>query len=192
MSLIEQFHALVGIDREDMWREEFHRIGKAMGFDYSVLVMLPKPSMKLDEAFICSDYPADWIKTYIETNMVSVDPTVAHCTHRTGPLIWSPDTFVSPEQKQMYEEACGYGIRSGLTLPIHGPKGELGIVCFVNDQQPSKRFARDLAEQLPALSLLRDIAFESGTKFALPAQLIEPSPSLTPKEREHLQWPANS
>lgn len=31
----------------------------------------------------------------------------------------------------MHEEACGYGVKSGVTLPIHGTKGELGIVCFV-------------------------------------------------------------
>lgn len=169
MSLIEQFHALAEIDTEDLWRQEFHRISKTMGFDYSLLAMIPTPGMKYEEAFICSDYPADWIRTYIENNLAHVDPTVAHCIHRTGPLIWSPDTFASPKQKEMYEEACGYGIRSGLSLPIHGPKGELGIVCFVNDQQPSKHFERGLAEQLPALSLLRDIAFESVINFALPA-----------------------
>lgn len=172
MSLIEQFHALAEIDTEDLWRQEFHRISKTMGFDYSLLAIVPKPGMKFEEAFMCSDYPSTWRKTYDQNNMAYVDPTVAHCVSRTSPLIWSPETFASQEQKQMYEEACSYGIRSGLTLPIHGPKGELGIVCFVNDQQPSKDFERGLAEQLPALSLLRDIAFESGINFALPAQLI--------------------
>ncbi|MGL5633080.1 MAG: autoinducer binding domain-containing protein [Azovibrio sp.] len=168
MSLIERFHALVKIDSEALWRQELFRIGKDLGFDYSLLAIVPKPGMKLEEAFMCSDYPSDWRRTYDQNNLAYVDPTVAHCINRTAPLVWSPDIFASLEQKQMYEEASGYGIRSGLSLPIHGPKGELGILCFVNDQQPGKHFKRDLIEQLPALSLLRDIAFESGIGFALP------------------------
>lgn len=169
MSLLEQFHALVKIDSEDLWRQEFCRIGKTMGFDYSLLAIVPKPDVKFEEAFVCSDYPTDWLKTYYQNNLAYVDPTVAHCINHTKPLVWSPDIFASPEQKQMYEEASGYGIRSGLSLPIHGPRGELGILCFVNDQQPSKHFERGLAEQLPALSLLRDIAFDSGINFAFGA-----------------------
>lgn len=92
----------------------------------------------------------------------------------------------------MYEEACAFGLRSGLTLPIHGPKGELGILCFVNDHQPGKHFKRDLAEQLPALSLLRDVVFDTGIDFALPAGVTPPIPipSLTRRELECLKWTA--
>lgn len=170
MSLLERFHTLLEIDSEDLWRQEFCRIGKTMGFDYSLLAILPKPDMEFEEAFVCSDYPSDWLKTYYQKNLAYVDPTVAHCINRTGPLVWSHDIFVSQEQKQMYEESCGYGIRSGISLPIHGPKGELGILCLINDQQPGKHLKRDLAEQLPAFSLLRDIAFESAINFAFSAE----------------------
>lgn len=191
MSLLEQFHALVEIDSEAMWREELFRIGKTLGFDNILLAIVPKPGMKLEEAFMCSNYPSDWRTVYDQNSMAYVDPTVAHCINRTTSLVWSPDIFLNPAQQEMYEEASSYGLRSGLTLPIHGPKGELGILCFVNDQQPDKRFERDMAQQLPALSLLRDIVFDSGIDFALPEHPIEPIPSLTPRELECLQWTAS-
>jgi LuxR family quorum-sensing transcriptional regulator LasR len=94
----------------------------------------------------------------------------------------------------MYEEASGYGLRSGVTLPMHGPKGELGILCFVNDAKPSKQFERDAGHVLPELSLLRDVAFQSGADFALmglgsdgvdaPAEMQ----ALTVRELECLKW----
>lgn len=191
MSLLERFHALMEIDSEILWRQELFRIGQDLGFDCTLLAIVPKPGMRLEDAFMCSDYPSDWRKNYDLKNMAYVDPTVAHCINRTTSLVWSPEIFLNPEQKQMYEEASGYGLRSGLTLPIHGPKGELGILCFANDRQPGKPFELDLAEQLPALSLLRDVVFDSGIDFALPARPMEPIPSLTARELECLQWTAS-
>lgn len=190
MSLLERFHALMEIDTEDAWCQELFGIGKALGFDYSLLAIVPKPGMKLEDAFLRSNYAPDWRTNYDRQNLAYVDPTVAHCISRTTSLVWSPEIFRSLEQKHMYEEACSFGLRSGVTLPIHGPKGELGILCFVNDQQPGKQFKRDLAEQLPALSLLRDLVFDSGIDFALPAAVTQHIPSLTRRELECLQWTA--
>lgn len=191
MSLLERFHTLVEIDSEALWRQELFRIGKDLGFDCSLLAIMPKPGMSFEEAFICTNYPNEWMQTYAKEKMAYVDPTISHSVSRTTSLIWSPDIFLNTAQKHLYEEASGHGLRSGLTLPIHGPKGELGILCFANDRQPGKAFERDLAEQLPAFSLLRDVVFDSGIDFALPGHPIEPIPSLTPRELECLQWTAS-
>lgn len=190
MSLIERFQGLMELDTEDAWCQELFRIGREMGFDYSLLAIVPKPGMKLEEAFLRSNYAADWRTAYDKSNLAYVDPTVAHCIARTTSLVWSPDIFRTQDQKQMYEEACAFGLRSGVTLPIHGPKGELGILCFVNDQQPGKHFRTDLAEQLPAMSLLRDVVFETGMDFALPTTAVQAAPHLTPRELECLKWTA--
>jgi LuxR family transcriptional regulator, quorum-sensing system regulator LasR len=190
MSLLERFHTLMELDTEDAWCRELFGIGKELGFDYSLLAIVPKPGMKLENAFLRSNYATDWRSNYDQLNLAYVDPTVAHCVSRTTSLVWSPDIFRNLAQKQMYEEACRFGLRSGVTLPIHGPKGELGILCFVNDQQPGKQFQRDLAEQLPALSLLRDVVFDTGIDFALPEVAVQQIPTLTRRELECLQWTA--
>lgn len=90
----------------------------------------------------------------------------------------------------MYEEACGHGLRSGVTLPIHGAKGELGILCFVSDTKPVKHFQRDIYHQLPELACLRDFIFETSLQFMLPASPDEGHVSLTPRELECLKWSA--
>lgn len=190
MSVIERFHGLMEFDTEDAWCQELFRIGKEMGFDYSLLAIVPKFGMKLEQAFLRSNYADDWRTAYDKGNLAYIDPTVAHCITRTTSLVWSPDTFHTLEQKRMYEEACIFGLRSGVTLPIHGPKGELGILCFVNDHQPGKQFRKDLAEQLPSMSLLRDVVYETGMAFALSSQAVPATPQLTGRELECLKWTA--
>jgi LuxR family quorum-sensing transcriptional regulator LasR len=88
----------------------------------------------------------------------------------------------------MYEEACGHGLRSGVTLPIHGAQGELGILCFVNDTKPGKCFQQEAHSMLPELSYLRDVIFETSLRFIKPSKSTEESPSITPRELECIKW----
>jgi LuxR family quorum-sensing transcriptional regulator LasR len=87
----------------------------------------------------------------------------------------------------MYEEACSYGIRAGVTFPIHGPNGEFGLLCFAADTAPDGAFLRDVTHLLPDLALVRDYAFASGVRFC-PPPTQEAAPRLTPRELEVLNW----
>ena len=90
----------------------------------------------------------------------------------------------------MYEEACGYGIRSGVTLPIHGGCGEFGVLCFVSDAMPDKNFVHETIRNIPALSLFRDFICETSSQFMKHPALIEQHVALTPCELECLKWGA--
>jgi LuxR family quorum-sensing transcriptional regulator LasR len=87
----------------------------------------------------------------------------------------------------MYEEACGYGLKSGLTLPFHGAKGELGILCFVNDATPGEKFRKEAVRSMADLTLLRDFAFEASLAFAVKA-VEQKTVTLTKRELECLKW----
>lgn len=197
MRISESFRQLLQVDQESAWCDALFDFGKTLGFDRCLVAIVPKAGMGLDQAFLRSNYPADWRQFYDTEKLVHVDPTVAHCVAHSTSLIWSPGLFRSNPQQVMYEEASAHGLRSGVTLPMHGPKGELGILCFVNDARPSKQFDRDVRQVLPELSYLRDMAFESGVDFALmgaaaasgePLAVPSPLPRLTARELECLQW----
>jgi len=190
MTLFERYDRLRDKDSERAWREVFFEIGHSMGFEKTLLAIVPRPGMKLDQAFLCSNYDQRWRADYDKQGLAYIDPTVSHCLTQNVPLIWSPNIFRTTAQKQMYEEACGYGLRSGVTLPIHGAKGELGILCFVNDSKPGKQFQRDLAFKLPGISLLRDIAFDTVLPFVVSDPGSKPTPVLTHREIECLKWVA--
>lgn len=193
MRISESFQQLLQVDQESAWGDALFNLGSELGFDRCLVAIVPKPGMGLEQAYLRSNYPGDWRSFYDTEGLVHVDPTVAHCVAHSTSLIWSPGLFRSSKQQVMYEEASGYGLKSGITLPMHGPRGELGILCFVNDAKPSKRFERDVDHVLPELSLLRDVAFQSGVDFAQinaapDVVAAVPLPHLTAREMECLQW----
>src|SRR5881392_3584767 len=109
---------------------------------------------------------------------------MAHCL----PIVWEPAIFREPEQRRFYEEACGYGIRSGITFPIHGPNGEFGILNYGSDAAPDASFSSTLEYRMADLCLLRDYALASSLRFMHAHNAGEPVPHLTRRELEVLNW----
>jgi LuxR family quorum-sensing transcriptional regulator LasR len=103
------------------------------------------------------------------------------------PIVWVPGTFNGGAQRALYEEACGYGIRAGITLPVHGPNGEFGVLSFATDARGDARFEREATERLAALVLIRDYAFASSVRFCGGSRQ-EAAPRLTRRELEVLNW----
>ena len=189
MRSIERFVSLLESKNENIWRDSIFQLGSGYGFEQTLIAVVPDRQTTLDKAFLRSNYSSQWRRVYDTTQLVNIDPTVTHSVMRSTPLVWEPAIFSSKKQKEMYEEASGYGLRSGITLPFHGANGELGILCFVNNVKPSKDFQRDVLHNMPALSMMRDFAFEASLRFAKPGN-HEPPPTLTQRELECLKWSA--
>jgi LuxR family transcriptional regulator, quorum-sensing system regulator LasR len=174
---------------EAEWFGAIARLAETWGFDRLLIAMLPRPTMRLEDAYIRSTYAAAWRQTYDKEGLAHIDPTVEHCMTRAAPLIWSPGIFATTAQQSMYEEACSYGLRAGVTIPIHGPNQEAGMMCFVNDSSSTDEFQRHVNAALPNLVLLRDLVIDTSQRhLETHAQTL--LPKLTPRERECLKWTA--
>lgn len=192
MKSIERFADLMRRSTVEDWRNQVFKLGSGLGYERTLLAIFPDryTPVEAEFAFLHSNYSAEWLDRYHAQKLGHVDPVAAHCGRKSIPLIWSPDIFSARKQKEMYEEACGYGLRSGVTLPIHGAQGEMGILCFVNDMKPDKRFQRDTHHNLPELSCFRDFIFESSLQFMQPSCTTEKPAPLTLRELECLKWSA--
>jgi len=169
------------------WTERLFKLAHGLGFDQVLFGVVPSRHVRFENAFTRSNYSADWRSRYDANGFVYVDPTVGHCVSSTLPLIWAPSTFGAGVPGALYEEASAHGIRSGVTLPIHGPHGELGMISFASDARPDQPFEHELLQTLPALSLIRDYAFASSRPFRETKSEAE-VPRLTRRELEVLQW----
>lgn len=190
MESIESFISLLDCQSEADWHGSIVKLGNSFGFEQTLIAVAPQKPTALSESFLRSNYSPKWLDTYEKTHLVGVDPTVAHCLSKSTPLIWRPEIFRQKKQLEMYEEALGYGLRSGVTLPFHGTKGEVGILCFVSDTQPTSNFMHSVSHHLPELSLLRDFAFEASLKFVEHTSQSAPPP-VTKRELECLKWCAD-
>ncbi len=187
MVLIERFTDLLECRTEDCWQKSIIHFGNDFGFEQALVAVVPEHPTSLGEAFLRSNYSSRWLNTYDCDQLISIDPTVAHCVKRSTPLLWEPGIFSGKKQKEMYEDASHYGLRSGISLPYHGAKGEIGILCFVSSTSPSSSFYRDMHHHMPALSMMRDFAFEASQRFTKPFN-NQPPPTLTQRELECLKW----
>ena len=189
MKTTEQFADLMCCNSVAAWRNLVFKLGNELGYEQTLLAILPDRNAPVEPeyAFLQSNYSADWLHKYTAERMHHVDPAFTHCASKSIPLIWSPDIFSARKQKEIYEEACGPGLRSGVTLPIHGAQGEMGILCFVSDTKPGKRFQQEVHGLLPELSYFRDVIFETSLQFMKPSEFPEKL-SVTPCELECIKW----
>lgn len=175
---------LLSCTNEAAWRDTLFTLAKRQGFDQVVYGVVGSRQEKLESAFLQSNYSSSWRDRYDADRLHYVDPTVTHCLASSLPIVWEPDTFSGPREREFYEEACGHGIRSGITFPIHGANGEFGVVSFASDALPDPREA---LQAMSSLALIRDYAFESSLRFVRPQQLQD-KPRLTRRELEVLKW----
>jgi len=183
-NLLELFNAQSATE----WRTTLLDIGQELGFEHALFGIVPNRATPLESAFLVSNYPEQWRATYDAQRLHAVDPTVGHCLSSAMPVIWEPTTFHGNDQNEFYEQACSYGLRSGITLPIHGSQGEFGLMSFVASGRHHAANG-DALEALSSLSLLRDYAVESSRKFAQTGHKQQ-GVQLTGKELECLQWVA--
>lgn len=188
LSHIDQLLKLLNCGAEKDWCDTVFSLARSYGFDQALFAVVPNKKAPLENAFLRSNYSSRWRDTYDSEKLHYVDPTVEHCLGSTIPLIWAPEIFGTPEQKKLYEEACGYGIRSGVTFPIHGANGEFGVFSFVSDVSSGVKFHRLLQHLMPGLSLIRDYAFESSLRFVKHPKEQETGIHLTKCETECLKW----
>jgi LuxR family quorum-sensing transcriptional regulator LasR len=188
MVKFDQLLQLMQSDTPDAWSEVLYGLAKECGFDRVLYGMVASRHAKLENAFLRSNYSPEWRERYDADRLAYVDPTVSHCLASTLPIIWQPSTFCAPAQRELYEEACGYGIRSGVTFPIHGPNGEFGLISFASDRAPGAATTYALEHQLSDLALIRDYAFQSASRFLAAAAPAEIAPRLTRRELEVLSW----
>jgi LuxR family quorum-sensing transcriptional regulator LasR len=137
---------------------------------------------------LTSNYPIEWRNTYDSKQFHYVDPTVSHCLRSTLPIVWKPSLFHGERQGAMYEQAAGYGLRSGVSLPLHGAGGQFGVLSLVSPDADHLGRHSNLQE-LAMLSLLRDYALESVQRFLGPRPgADQAATNLTGRELECLRW----
>jgi LuxR family quorum-sensing transcriptional regulator LasR len=184
----EQLVQLLESKDQAAWSQALFALARSCGFDNVLYGAVPSRHAKFENAFLVSNYSRAWRERYDAERLAYVDPTVSHCLSSSLPIVWEPEAFAGAGPSALYEEACGFGIRSGVTLPVHGPNGEFGVLSFASDAQADGKCAREIRSAMPDLALIRDYALESSMRMLVPSQPAETVPKLTKRELEVLKW----
>ncbi len=163
------------------------RAVRALGFERLLFAVTAQTSNGSKDLYLHSTYPQAWREHYEKNNLRANDPTVVHCFKSMSPFVWKPESFHTSAQQGMLEEATAFGLHSGVTLPIHGLNGEVGMLTCVRDDSSAASFQRDLSQTLGELCLLRDVAVDAIISHIAP-KVEEEAPVLTVRELDCLRW----
>lgn len=129
-----------------------------------------------------------WFGHYMVNHYMDIDPVLLLAPTRRTPFLWREVErlqHLSARQRQMMRESRDAGLKSGLSIPIHGPQGESYVVSLASDV--------DGLDPAPHLRTLQVLAVQFQLAASQVRTFAEPSPPafhLTGRERECLTWTA--
>jgi DNA-binding CsgD family transcriptional regulator len=128
----------------------------ATAIDLPCFAYLRMPRDGQAPASLISTYPSPWTDYYLKNHFERLDPVISQAHRSPEPFEWGlgADTFeISSRQKEFFEEASGFGIRCGFTVPIQDGRGPVAAVTFACDQR-HPTFQRSIEANTRVLQLM--------------------------------------
>ncbi|MEQ9448499.1 MAG: autoinducer binding domain-containing protein, partial [Rhodospirillaceae bacterium] len=191
---------LEALNSEDAFRQKLDRTFDGLGFSkFCYLGLKPEATSDIrrtpspDDSIFLTNLPSAWTEHYIEENFRTDDPIVRECMASRLPVIWSEKLRKKVGRASRADAVLASGVdfdvRRGVSVPIHGPSGELGLMSLyssLHDREFNKT-ADAYKYDLQVLS----IYFHDALQKKLTHQEDIPKPiPLTDREVEILQWTA--
>jgi DNA-binding CsgD family transcriptional regulator len=131
-------------------------------------------------------YGPEWSAHYMQNKFYEIDPTLLKARQSIAPVDWTR-LERSEEFQTVFRDARAFGISDrGLTVPIHGPYGDMGglsVLRDCSDREWSLLIPEIIGELQSAAVHLHDSVIQSD-----PLTRLLNAPSLSSREREILQW----
>lgn len=121
-----------------LWAEDipsvqlaFRDFAQQAGVDYYIY---GNSRSGLEQPYIDSTYPAEWMAHYLGNRYQFIDPVVLEAQRTHLPFAWRfllhRPGGLSTEQRRLFDEAAGFGIRDGFTIPFHCADGCIAMMSY--------------------------------------------------------------
>jgi len=163
---------------------------RSRGFDRFAYLILHPPEGPHDPLYIGS-YPEDWTEHYVIRDYVNIDPVMAAATATTSPFTWQELYASHPSESRprlMLDEAGEFGLRNGMTIPVHGPARAFATFNVATSVGPVETEELWKVHKFD-LHLVALNSHEKIIKTAFAETKRSPT-HLSPRERECLLWTA--
>jgi LuxR family transcriptional activator of bioluminescence operon len=169
-------------------------IADSFGFDYfsygTAIPLAPSQSRIL----ILHGFPDTWWDTYLGENLLASDPFLAYCLENSVPIEWTTEETIleklnkkKKEYSHFLELARETGFAGGISVPIHGAVGEMGMFTVTSGCFDQNRLRTTLFQSFPGIALLAEF-FHDQAKKVLGCENAEKTGQLTSREKECLFW----
>lgn len=166
-----------------VFAEFLDKVCARFGLDYAAYAGANPVSGKI-HGFV--NYAAPWKAHYARYNLAQFDPTLLGASRSIAPVDWTrlprDDNF-----HRVFRDAHDFGISdNGLTVPVRGPYGDIGMLSVTRAGAP-KDWARHSAEIVADLQSVAVHLHDTVMRSDDLSRILR-VPTLSPREREVLQW----
>lgn len=166
-------------------------LGTKMGFEYFIYALRVPRQFTESRVVLLKGYPDAWLSHYWQNDYAGLDPVIRHCSRHVVPVLWHdlPDSPAKPAGRVM-DEAREFGMKTGISMPVHSPQGSLGILSFATgiDDAEARAATRQLS---PYVQLLAAHLHEAILRVSGCREEQQLTPQLTRRETECLRWAAD-
>lgn len=164
------------------------RLARHVGFSYFLFAMrIPIPPED-PQQLIWHSYPPAWIARYNDAGYIAIDPVLHRSLRSPAPFFWDEISYERSSLGPFLAESRGHGLVHGLTVPLAGPAGSVGLLSFAR-AQPAVPDDPEVRWQLAAqVRLYASLMHEQVLQFAVPPVAARDGAGrlLTARERECL------
>ncbi len=181
---------------ERSFKHKFDSIFANLGFNAYTYVSLQSDELedgKRDYAnnILClTNLPPKWVAHYAEEDYAGSDPVIKDCAASRLPILWTESyrsNSRTAQESRMMEDAWENGVKRGLTIPIHGPKGEFGMFSL-NSELENDEFIRVTDETRYDAQVIAYHLHDAVQRRLKAAREVPLPIPLTEREVEILRW----
>lgn len=163
---------------------------RRLGFtEYSYLGF--RPPITNETLFVAANYPDGWVERYLDQRYLYTDPMLTTAKRSRLPFYWKSlrrSADLTRGEKKILNEGAEFGIRYGLTVPVHGPNGEFATLSLASQENEAELDA--LWTHKVHLFHLIAHHFHAAVWERIATDDIDMAPVLSPREAEILTWTA--
>jgi DNA-binding CsgD family transcriptional regulator len=185
--LNEHCEAVVQAQTREGFQREIVRFANTIGFDFVSAVTVVDHSLNHSDFISVDNTPPEWVKSYLNHEVMHLDPVMQHCKRATVPIMWNQHTYVSHGAGSLWEDQARWGYRNGIALAMHLPGGR-HFVMGVDRHDLLPPDARERSRMLADVQLFAVHAQDAAMRLFVPSDRLPERPGLTPRELEALRW----
>jgi DNA-binding CsgD family transcriptional regulator len=164
------------------------RLARHVGFSYFLFAMRVPIPPEDPQQLIWHSYPPAWIARYNDAGYIAIDPVLHRSLRSPVPFYWDEISYERSNLGPFLTESRSHGLVHGLTIPLAGPAGSVGLMSLAR-AQPAVSSDRETRWQLAAeVRLHASLMHERVLEIAVPPAAARDGAGrlLTARERECL------
>jgi DNA-binding CsgD family transcriptional regulator len=165
---------------------KIERIALQLGFEYVAYGFQAPYPVTQPKIIMFNNYSRSWQEHYSNAGYLFTDPTVIHGRKSQQPLLWSDQTFAS--NPLLWSDVRDYGFKAGWAQSRIECNGAGSLLTLSRRCESITDYELQAKESY--MRWLVQVAHVSLSRSIMEKDILKPA-SLTPREREVMQWTAD-